>query len=436
MERMELRARTGATAALPRELGTRPRGAGVVGTTAGRHRPECPTGERSTVAQRELEASAVGRCTLVTPSPCSSASPSRCCSLPSTARSHRRRRWSKRPCSSPLACGRCGSTGCGPSRSCRSVRSRSAGSSAPSSRCRPLPWSSNASRRRTCAWSTSCSPPSLGLVALVLWRAAYRAFLNAERRRGRFTSRVVVVGTGRQANDLTQLFLVHPELGHAGDGRHRRQAGGGRIGDGPSVEGDVRPMPATVLVVARRRRRRALLGGARSVARSTICPPKPALAGPHAVRRPRSVRHRLQAGAHHGDRISAAARDVVGNPDRLAGGDQAGLRHRRRRLRRGAHSAPAGGRCALLIKLEDRGPVLFRQERVGRDGATFEILKFRTMVVDAEPRLAELAAPQRAQRPAVQDGRRTTRGSRASVASCGRRASTSCPSCSTCSTGR
>ena len=39
---------------------------------------------------------------------------------------------------------------------------------------------------------------------------------------------------------------------------------------------------------------------------------------------------------------------------------------------------------ALLIRLEDRGPVLFRQTRVGRDGRPFEILKFRTMVVGAD----------------------------------------------------
>ncbi len=36
--------------------------------------------------------------------------------------------------------------------------------------------------------------------------------------------------------------------------------------------------------------------------------------------------------------------------------------------------------------------MLFRQERVGRDGATFQMTKFRTMVVDAEQRKAELAA--------------------------------------------
>ncbi|MEQ6896524.1 sugar transferase [Microbacterium sp. KR10-403] len=45
---------------------------------------------------------------------------------------------------------------------------------------------------------------------------------------------------------------------------------------------------------------------------------------------------------------------------------------------------------ALLIKLEDRGPIFFRQTRIGRDGTEFKILKFRTMVVDAEARLAEL----------------------------------------------
>jgi lipopolysaccharide/colanic/teichoic acid biosynthesis glycosyltransferase len=39
---------------------------------------------------------------------------------------------------------------------------------------------------------------------------------------------------------------------------------------------------------------------------------------------------------------------------------------------------------ALAIKLTSSGPVLFRQRRVGRDGAEFELLKLRTMVVGAE----------------------------------------------------
>lgn len=47
---------------------------------------------------------------------------------------------------------------------------------------------------------------------------------------------------------------------------------------------------------------------------------------------------------------------------------------------------------ALLIRLEDRGPVFFRQVRVGRDGREFRMLKFRSMRVDAEQRLKELLA--------------------------------------------
>jgi len=47
---------------------------------------------------------------------------------------------------------------------------------------------------------------------------------------------------------------------------------------------------------------------------------------------------------------------------------------------------------AALIKLDSRGPVFFRQERIGRDGEVFRIFKFRTMVPDAEERKAELMA--------------------------------------------
>ena len=46
---------------------------------------------------------------------------------------------------------------------------------------------------------------------------------------------------------------------------------------------------------------------------------------------------------------------------------------------------------AVLIKADDpKGPVLFKQRRVGKGGQTFQMYKFRSMCVDAEERLAEL----------------------------------------------
>ncbi len=49
-----------------------------------------------------------------------------------------------------------------------------------------------------------------------------------------------------------------------------------------------------------------------------------------------------------------------------------------------AVSSPLLAVAALAVKLEDRGPVLYRQTRVGKDGVDFDLLKLRTMVVGAE----------------------------------------------------
>jgi exopolysaccharide biosynthesis polyprenyl glycosylphosphotransferase len=47
---------------------------------------------------------------------------------------------------------------------------------------------------------------------------------------------------------------------------------------------------------------------------------------------------------------------------------------------------------ALIVHFDSPGPVLFRQERIGKDGQPFAMLKFRSMVRDAEARLGNLAA--------------------------------------------
>ena len=54
-------------------------------------------------------------------------------------------------------------------------------------------------------------------------------------------------------------------------------------------------------------------------------------------------------------------------------------------------ASPFLAAAAAAVKLGDHGPVLFRQERVGKDGVPFELLKLRTMVVGAETKGAGYA---------------------------------------------
>ncbi len=52
--------------------------------------------------------------------------------------------------------------------------------------------------------------------------------------------------------------------------------------------------------------------------------------------------------------------------------------------------SPVFAVIAVAVRLDSAGPVIFRQERVGAHGSRFTMLKFRSMVVDAEARLAQL----------------------------------------------
>ncbi len=106
--------------------------------------------------------------------------------------------------------------------------------------------------------------------------------------------------------------------------------------------------------------------------------------------------------AHHRSRIGAAD----GRPAARAAGARLRFAGDRRRPQRGpgvrrpldvlvaalalVATSPLLALCAIAIKLESRGPVLYRQRRVGRGGEPFELYKLRTMVVGAEHRGAGL----------------------------------------------
>ena len=96
---------------------------------------------------------------------------------------------------------------------------------------------------------------------------------------------------------------------------------------------------------------------------------------------------------------------------------------------------PVIAAIAVAVRIDSKGPVFFRQVRVGRDGRHFRIYKFRSMVVDAEQQKEGLRCPQRGGRRHVQDQPRPARDPRRR-ASCAGRRSTSCRSSSTCCAAR
>ena len=73
--------------------------------------------------------------------------------------------------------------------------------------------------------------------------------------------------------------------------------------------------------------------------------------------------------------------------------------------------AAAAARSRSLILLDSGRPVFFRQRRAGKDGEPFTMLKFRTMVADAEERLGELVDLEKLDEPAfkIPDDPRVTR---------------------------
>ena len=104
---------------------------------------------------------------------------------------------------------------------------------------------------------------------------------------------------------------------------------------------------------------------------------------------------------------------------------QARARRRRRGLGARRSARPCSPSRRVLIRLESHGHPIYRQRRVGRDGAPFELYKLRTMV-----------ARRRDDRRRASRSTRATRGSRGSAACCGARRWTSCPTSSTCCAAR
>ena len=252
--------------------------------------------------------------------------------------------------------------------------------------------------------SRSSSRVVLTWLFLLGWRSFYRAWLAYNRRRDRFTQRLVIVGTDRRAIELTKLFAIHPEAGMRLRGvigsRAEAAAAGSAdlwLGDYRDADDVLAATPADVVVVCSSDISPLLLNSLLRDGQGD---------GPPALLPPRPVGHRRPAGEGVADRPRAAAVRRVGVAVPRRSRAQAGVRHRRRVDLAAPVPARSSPSSPLLVKLSDEGPIFFRQQRVGQGDSTFGMLKFRTMVVDAEARLAAARGRQPAQRPAVQARRR------------------------------
>jgi exopolysaccharide biosynthesis polyprenyl glycosylphosphotransferase len=228
-------------------------------------------------------------------------------------------------------------------------------------------------------------------IALVGWRSTYRTWLGVQRTAGRFRRRVLIIGTDRRAMDLADLFETHPEtgvevVGIVGSAREARTAGrshlwranyadADRVLAAADVDGvvlcssDINPALLDGLIRDEQRRDRELyLDPGLSGIDFRRVQALPIAHQPLLYVESPSL-SRLQVACKRGFDVAMSLGMLVAlSPVLLA--------------------------VAAAIALTDRGPVLFRQRRVGRDGVPFEILKFRSMCVDAEARLAALRAEQ------------------------------------------
>ncbi|WP_144795967.1 sugar transferase [Microbacterium paludicola] len=230
-----------------------------------------------------------------------------------------------------------------------------------------------------------------GLLGLLMSRWSWRRWLSIQRRHGRFTSRTLVVGN--RAEVEYAIRTLQP-IGAAG-----YQVIGATLLDGNARELEIGtttvPVLGNLTTVAE---------VARSLSADTIVVAGHPESDPDFIKR---LGWQLEGTAAElvlsnrladvaGPRLSFAPID--GLPlIRVQIPTYEGARHTLKRALDIIVSAVAlvpiilvTPLLALLIRLDSPGPVFFFQERVGRDGRLFQIVKFRTMRVDAEHHLAAL----------------------------------------------
>lgn len=234
----------------------------------------------------------------------------------------------------------------------------------------------------------------LTLVALVLCRGFLHVVASLLRRHGYAVRKTLIVGSGHTVDVIASKIAKRPELGlrvvgiMSGNstGEHGRHTIAERPGDLPAVVKRL-GIEQLILVPAAESTAESTAAGTRFVSdcfmavdglkvQASLVPPmQDFLLSPSNIEQIEGI-PLISLG-----RLSYAPRMMPGKRilDLLCAGILLLL------------VSPILLMIAVAIKIEDRGPVLFRQKRAGYRGLYFEMMKFRSMHVDAEAHVAALS---------------------------------------------
>jgi Undecaprenyl-phosphate glucose phosphotransferase len=220
---------------------------------------------------------------------------------------------------------------------------------------------------------------ALATTALGASRIAIRSALRLMRRRGRNLRHVLVVGTGALARGLVEKIAGHPDYGLRVAGVVAEHSAAGDTLAGAPVAGVVAELPA---LVERTGAEIVYL----ALPRAEWQAEEEAL----ALLADSTAAVRLVPDLGRAFTLNASVEDFDGTPVVLVtespGQGWNAVAKRLFDVTLAAVGlvvlAPVLAAIALWIRLDSRGPVLYRQERVGLNGRRFQMLKFRTMTAD------------------------------------------------------
>lgn len=222
-----------------------------------------------------------------------------------------------------------------------------------------------------------------GVPSLLLGRFLLRRVIHRLRGRGHLQHRVLVAGTPDQVDEITRVLNRERWLGHhvvgailpASESAQHTPGGVPVLGTTARVAALVADSGCDIVLFAgggvgtAQQMRRIAWDLDDSDVQIMLVPSLTDVASDRMRVRPAAGLQLMELEsprAKHASNISKRAFDIVGATVLIL------------------LSSPVLIATAIAVKVHDRGPVLFRQQRVGRNGGTFDCYKFRSMVVGAD----------------------------------------------------